>query len=69
MEASLYTRLKDEYRDILDTQKIEYPTMGGIIEDALKSKEFYVNLTLGEASDLKLILKLHSMDDIYRIFK
>ena len=68
MEASLYTRLKDEYRELLATQKKEYPTTGGIIEDALKNKEFYVNLTLGEASDLKLFLKLDSIDDIYRIF-
>ena len=68
MEANLYKRLKTEYVDILNTQKVSYPTTIGIMEDVLKSKEFFVNLTLGEAGDLKLFLKLHSLDDVWKVF-
>lgn len=68
MEANLYKRLKTEYVDILNTQKVSYPTTVGIMEDVLKSKEFFVNLTLGEAGDLKLFLKLHSLDDVWKVF-
>ena len=68
MENTLYNRLKDEYVDILNTQKEKYPTTVGTMEDALKSKEFFVNLTLGEAGDLKLFLKLNSLDDVWKVF-
>ena len=68
MEANLYKRLKTEYVDILNTQKVSYPITVGIMEDVLKSKEFFVNLTLGEAGDLKLFLKLHSLDDVWKVF-
>ena len=68
MENTLYNRLKDEYVDILNTQKEKYPTTVGTMEDVLKSKEFFVNLTLGEAGDLKLFLKLNSLDDVWKVF-
>jgi len=68
MEANLYKRLKTEHVDVLNDMKIAFPTTVGIMEEVLKRKEFYTNLTLGEAGDLKLFLNLPSLDDIWKVF-
>ena len=49
---TLYDKLKPEYKQKLDEQAIEYPSLVKGIIISLKDNYFWSNLTVGQAKDL-----------------
>ena len=49
---TLYERLKPEYKQRLEDQRDDYPTLIKGIQIALKDNYFWSHLTIGQAKDL-----------------
>ena len=60
MRTTLYSRLKPEHKEILESKSENYPFTYKCIKKSLKKNNFYSNLTLSETKDLILFVNIVS---------
>jgi hypothetical protein len=67
---NLFDRLNPRLKDQLISEEKNFPTTIGAIINTLKSKEFIIDLTLGEAATLSMHLPDVSLDvsDLFDAF-
>ena len=67
---NLFVRLNPRLKDQLISEEKNFPTTIGAIINTLKSKEFIIDLTLGEAATLSMHLSDVSLDvsDLFDAF-
>ena len=70
---TLYDKLKTEYKQLLidDIKKVDEPTqfMVMLAKKSLKSKEFFIELTIQDLDRLAILLELNiTNENIYRLF-
>ena len=65
----LYDRLKPEQLSKLDERSKLYPVTTGELIEALKTKQFIIQLTVGEAMEISTILNMKmSIGTVYESF-
>lgn len=60
----LFERLKPEYKAILESEGVKYPTSVNRLTDKLKSEVVWTELTYGEVSMLVTYLNLKSYNPV-----
>ncbi len=63
MRTTLYSRLKPNYKSILEEKAENYPATGNCIIESLQ-KTLYSRLTLGEITDLTMFIGLYKRTDV-----
>lgn len=67
---TLYDRLPDDYKTKLDFEKKNYPYLVDTLKEVLSTKHYIPELTVGEASDLTIMLNLQkNFDSLYLLFR
>jgi len=63
---NLLKRLKPEYKQILESENIKYPSLVGYVVDELEAQQYVRELKYGLVLDLKFLL---DVDSPYTLFK
>jgi len=66
---TLYDRLKTEYKEMLIRDIKDLPNSVKIVKKGLKSKSFFIDLTIHELSRLSMVLDLDvTCKNVYELF-
>ena len=60
MRTTLYSRLKPEYRKIIESKSEKYPFTYNSINESLKSNRFYSHLTVCQVTDMTCFVEIYS---------
>ncbi len=63
MRTTLYSRLKPNYKEIVEKKAKNFPATGKIIVEALQ-KTIYSRLTIGEVTDLTVFVGLYNRTEV-----
>ena len=55
---NLLQRLKPEYKEILESENIKYPSLTGYVVNELEAQQFVRELKYGVVMDLKFLLNV-----------
>jgi hypothetical protein len=58
MRTTLYSRLKPEYKELIESKSKDYPFTYNSIVDSLKRNRFYSYLTVWQVTDLTCFIDL-----------
>jgi len=63
MRTTLYSRLKPEYMELIESKSKDYPFTYNSIVDSLKRNRFYSHLTVCQITDLTYFIDLFARSD------